>query len=65
MFNEVSGDLNIVTNLVGKMTQAMKYEVGIHEKAMSEDPKQNLRERVVNEVRRLEVTGAPCFPKWF
>jgi hypothetical protein len=39
MFNEVSGDLNIVTNLVGKMTQAMKYEVGIHEKAMSEDPK--------------------------
>jgi hypothetical protein len=58
MFNEVSGDLKIVTNSMGKMAHAMEHEAAIQEKAMSEDPMQKLRERVVNEVRRLEFTGA-------
>jgi hypothetical protein len=58
MFNEVSGDLKVVTNSVGKMAQAMEHEAAIQEKAMSEDPMQKLREQAVNEVRRLEFTGS-------
>jgi hypothetical protein len=38
MFNEVGSDLKVVTNSVGKMTQAMKHETFIQEEAMSEDP---------------------------
>jgi hypothetical protein len=57
MFNEVSGDLKVVTNLVGKMAQAMEHEATIQEKAMSEVLMQKLRERAVNDVRRLEFTG--------
>jgi hypothetical protein len=38
MFNEVSGDLKVVTNSVGKMAQAMEHESAVQEKAMSEDP---------------------------
>jgi dsRNA-specific ribonuclease len=57
MFNEVSGDLKVVTNSMGKMAHAMEHQAVIHEKAMSEDPQQKLRERVVNEVQRLEFTG--------
>jgi hypothetical protein len=37
MFNEVGGDLKVVTNSIGKMTQAMKHETAIQEEAMSED----------------------------
>jgi hypothetical protein len=44
MFNEVSGDLKIVTNSMGKMAHAMEHEAAIQEKAMSEDPMQKLRE---------------------
>lgn len=58
MFTEVSGDMKVVTKSVGKMAQAMQHEAAIQEKIMSEDPKQKLRERAVNEVRRLEFTGA-------
>ncbi|KAK3152368.1 hypothetical protein QOZ80_2BG0157980 [Eleusine coracana subsp. coracana] len=58
MFNEVSGELKVVTKSVGKMAHAMEHEAAIQEKATSEDPKQKLRERAVNEVRRLEFTGA-------
>jgi hypothetical protein len=58
MFNEVSGDLNVLTNSVGKMAQAMEHEAAIQEKEMSEDPMQKLSERAVNEVRRLEFTGS-------
>jgi hypothetical protein len=57
MFNEVSGDLKVVTNSVGKMAQAMEHEVAIQEKAVSEDPMQKLREQAVNEFRRLEFIG--------
>jgi hypothetical protein len=63
MFNEVSGDLKVVTNSVGKMAQAMEHEASIQEKAMSEDPMQKLRERAMNEVQRLEFTsdwGCSC-----
>jgi hypothetical protein len=42
MFNEVSGDLNVLTNSVGKMAQAMEHEAAIQEKEMSEDPMQKL-----------------------
>jgi hypothetical protein len=57
MFIEVSGDLKVVTNSMGKMAHAMEHQAVIQEKAMSEDPQQKLRERVVNEVQRLEFTG--------
>jgi hypothetical protein len=50
MFNEISGDLKVVTNSVGKIVQAIEHDAAIQEKAMSEDPKQKLRERAVNEV---------------
>ncbi|KAK3139684.1 hypothetical protein QOZ80_5AG0387870 [Eleusine coracana subsp. coracana] len=43
---------------LGKMAQAMEDEAAIQEKAMSEVPKQKLREQAINEVRRLEFTGA-------
>jgi hypothetical protein len=42
MFNEVTGDLKVVTNLVGKIAQAMEHEAAIQEKVMSEDPMQKL-----------------------
>jgi hypothetical protein len=58
MFNEVSGDLKVVTNSVGKMAQAMKHEAAIQEKAMSKDPMQKLRVQAVNEVWRFEFTGS-------
>ncbi|KAK3147171.1 hypothetical protein QOZ80_3BG0278970 [Eleusine coracana subsp. coracana] len=59
MFSEMSGELKVVTkSVVGKMAHAMKHEAVIQEKAMSEDPKQKLRERAINEVRRLEFTCA-------
>ncbi|KAK3134659.1 hypothetical protein QOZ80_5BG0409110 [Eleusine coracana subsp. coracana] len=57
MFNEVSGELKIVTKSVGKMAQAMEHEAANQEKAISDDPQQKLREQAVNEVRRLEFTG--------
>ncbi|RLM44317.1 hypothetical protein C2845_PMPSC048715 [Panicum miliaceum] len=58
MFNEVSGDLKIVTKLIGKMAQTMERDTTNQEKSMNEDPQQKLREKAVNEDRRLEFTGA-------
>jgi hypothetical protein len=58
MFNEVSGDLKVVINSVGKIAQAMEHEAAIQEKAMSEDPMQKLREQAVNEIWRLEFTSS-------
>ena len=58
MFNEVSGDLKVVTKSVGKMAQAMDREAANQEKARDEDPQQKLREKAINEVRRLEFTGS-------
>jgi hypothetical protein len=40
MFNEVSGDMKVVTNSMSKMTHAMEHEATIQEKAMSMDPMQ-------------------------
>jgi hypothetical protein len=40
MFNEVSGDMKVVTNSVSKMTHAMEHEATIQEKAMGMDPMQ-------------------------
>ncbi|TVU11187.1 hypothetical protein EJB05_44756, partial [Eragrostis curvula] len=57
MFNEVSGDLKFVTKNVGKMAEAMEREAAIQEKTLHEDPQQKLREKAVNELRRLEFTG--------
>ena len=50
MFNEVSGDLKVVTKSVGQMAQAMNHEVANQEKARDEDPQQKLREKTINEV---------------
>jgi hypothetical protein len=58
MFNEVSGDLKVVTKLVGKMVQAMDCEATNQEKERDEDPQQKLREKAINEVRRLEFTSS-------
>jgi hypothetical protein len=58
MFNEVSGDLKVVINSVGKIAQAMEHEAAIQEKAMSEDPMRKLREQAVNKIRRLEFTSS-------
>jgi hypothetical protein len=58
MFNEVSGDLKVVTKSVGKMAQPMDREAANQEKARDEDPQKKLREKAINEVRRLEFTGS-------
>ncbi|RLN07132.1 uncharacterized protein C2845_PM11G03250 [Panicum miliaceum] len=58
MFNEVSGDLKVVTKSIGKMAQTMERDTTNQEKSMNEDPQQKLREKAVNEVRRLKFTGA-------
>jgi hypothetical protein len=58
MFNEMSDDLKVVTKSVGKMAHAMDCEAANQEKARDEDPQQKLREKVINEVRRLEFTGS-------
>ncbi|PWZ56395.1 hypothetical protein Zm00014a_009944 [Zea mays] len=58
VFNEVSGDLKVATMLIGKMAQAMDREASNQEKARDEDPQQKLREKAINEVRRLEFTGS-------
>jgi hypothetical protein len=56
MFNEVSDDMKVVTNLVGKMAHAVKHEAAIQEKAMTVDLMQKLKARFVNVVQRLEFT---------
>ncbi|XP_008670228.1 uncharacterized protein [Zea mays] len=58
VFNEVSGDLKVATMSIGKMAQAMDREASNQEKARDEDPQQKLREKAINEVRRLEFTGS-------
>jgi hypothetical protein len=58
MFNEVSDDLKVVSKSVGKMAHAMDGEAANQEKARDEDPQQKLREKSINEVRRLEFTGS-------
>jgi hypothetical protein len=58
VFNEVSGDLKVATMSIGKMAQAMDLEASNQEKARDEDPQQKLREKAINEVRRLEFTGS-------
>jgi hypothetical protein len=58
MFNEVSGDLKVVTKSVGKMAQAMDRETANQEKARDENPQQKLREKTINEIRRLEFTSS-------
>ncbi|XP_062185285.1 uncharacterized protein LOC133888909 isoform X2 [Phragmites australis] len=57
MFNEVSGDLKLVTMTVGKMAAAMECEAALQEKAKNEDPQQKLREKAIGELRRLQYTG--------
>jgi hypothetical protein len=57
IFNEVSSDMKVVTNSVGKIAHAMEHAVAIQEKAMREDPKKKLREQAMNEVQILEFTG--------
>ncbi|RLM52753.1 uncharacterized protein C2845_PMPSC055470 [Panicum miliaceum] len=52
MFNEV------VTKSIGKMAQTMERDTTNQKKSMNEDPQQKLGEKAVNEVRRLEFTGA-------
>jgi hypothetical protein len=54
----VSDDLKVVTKLVGKMAQAIDREAANQEKARDEDPQQKLREKAINEVRRLEFIGS-------
>jgi hypothetical protein len=58
VFNEVSGDLKVATMSIGKMAQAMDREASNQEKARDEDPQRKLREKAINEVRRLEFTGS-------
>ncbi|PWZ16985.1 hypothetical protein Zm00014a_035933 [Zea mays] len=58
VFNEVSGDIKVATMSIGKMAQAMDREASNQEKARDEDPQQKLREKAINEVRRLEFTGS-------
>jgi len=58
VFNEVSGDLKVATMSIGKMAQAMDREASNQEKARDEDPQQKLREKAINEIRRLEFTGS-------
>ncbi|ONM35208.1 uncharacterized protein [Zea mays] len=58
VFNEVSGELKVATMSIGKMAQAMNLEASNQEKARDEDPQQKLREKAINEVRRLEFTGS-------
>ncbi|KAL5676858.1 hypothetical protein ACJX0J_012989, partial [Zea mays] len=52
------GDLKVATMSIGKMAQAMDREASNQEKARDEDPQQKLREKAINEVRRLEFTGS-------
>lgn len=54
----MSGDLKVATMSIGKMAQAMDREASNQEKARDEDPQQKLREKAINEVRRLEFTGS-------
>jgi hypothetical protein len=58
VFNEVSGDLKVATMSIGKMAQAMDREASNQEKARDEDPQQKLREKAINEIRRLEFTSS-------
>ncbi|KAL5665404.1 hypothetical protein ACJX0J_025512, partial [Zea mays] len=58
VFNEVSGDLKVATMSIGKMSQDMDRQASNQEKARDEDPQQKLREKAINEVRRLEFTGS-------
>ncbi|RLM92473.1 uncharacterized protein C2845_PM08G20240 [Panicum miliaceum] len=51
MFNEVSGDLKVVTKSIGKMAQTMERDTTNQEKSMNEDPQQKLREKAVNEMK--------------
>jgi hypothetical protein len=48
IFNEVSSDMKVVTNSVGKIAHAMEHVVAIQEKAMRENPMQKLK-RAGNE----------------
>jgi hypothetical protein len=61
VFNELTGDLKVATMSIGKMAQAMDREASNHEKARDENPQQKLREKAINEVRRLEFTCSEVF----
>jgi hypothetical protein len=54
----VSDNLKVVTKFVGKMAHAIDREAANQEKARDEDPQQKLREKAINEVRRLEFIGS-------
>ncbi|PWZ39709.1 hypothetical protein Zm00014a_012638 [Zea mays] len=53
-----ANDEEVATMSIGKMAQAMDREASNQEKARDEDPQQKLREKAINEVRRLEFTGS-------